>query len=597
MKKIYSLVALLYVVGFFCIAHAAYYHMGEADAPKFQKAYPDLVESKLDSCTLCHKGGQYIDDVGNTRTLGTCQWCHYKYGYDGSGDIKQTINPYGNDYANAGRSAGAFTAIENKDSDGDTYTNKQELDALTFPGDPDDNPGKIPAPRITYSLDEIKNNLPHHKQFLLMNTNRAGDWYAEYEGVPLYDLLLDAGMDEATTTGVAVFSPDGFSYVYDLNPGGESYSVKGVYPQASYYYNPEADKANGGWCNYSAPSCRGRQHGDIITVADGLQLILAYFRDGAELVPGYLDEQNRLSIDSEGPFRTVVPQMIPGPPDQLSTAANQDVFWPYDKDADHNAGFSERAVVAIRIEPLPEGMSDFNWYEGGWSYVDNKQVVVYGNLAHGTISGTVIDAATQVPIEKATVKTNRGGYSTRTDAAGTFSIPGVIVGNYTVTVSASSYQTKTQNLSVAKNETATVDFSLSTGGGATCPAESVAGGDTELLTVLRSYRDRVLTRNALGKQYIKLYYNNAAEMTSLVIFSRSIRAKMIAALKAIAPAIRKSMNSHRLTINPSQMQKAQDLVQAVKKVASPKLCTAITRLESDLNNGSLGTEFSVAVVK
>ena len=30
---------------------------------------------------------------------------------------------------------------------------------------------------------------------------------------PLYDLLLAAGMDEATTTGVAVFSPDGFSYV------------------------------------------------------------------------------------------------------------------------------------------------------------------------------------------------------------------------------------------------------------------------------------------------------------------------------------------------------------------------------------------------
>ena len=114
MKKIYSLVALLYVVGFFCIAHAAYYHMGEADAPKFQKAYPNLVESKLDSCTLCHKGGQYIDDVGNTRTLGTCQWCHYKYGYDGSGDIKQTINPYGNDYANAGRNAGAFTAMRIK---------------------------------------------------------------------------------------------------------------------------------------------------------------------------------------------------------------------------------------------------------------------------------------------------------------------------------------------------------------------------------------------------------------------------------------------------------------------------------------------------
>jgi len=213
-----------------------------------------------------------------------------------------------------------------------------------------------------------------------MNTNREGDWYAEYEGVPLYDLLLAAGMDEATTTGVAVFSPDGFSYVYDLNSGGESYPVKGVYPQSAFHYDPEADKANGGWCNYSAPSCRGRQNGDTIAVAGGLKLILAYLRDGAELVPGYLDDQNRLSTDSEGPFRTVVPQLIPGPPDQLSTAANQDVIWPYDKDADHNAGFSERAVVAIRIEPLPEGMSDFNWFEGGWNLADKARLVIYGAI-------------------------------------------------------------------------------------------------------------------------------------------------------------------------------------------------------------------------
>ena len=70
---------------------------------------------------------------------------------------------------------------------------------------------------------------------------------------------------------------------------------------------------------------------------------------------------------------------------------------------------------------------------------------------------------------------------------------------------------------------------------------------------------------------------------------------MFAALKAIAPAIRKSMNSHQLTINPFQMQKAQDLMQAVKKVASPKLSAAISRLESDLNNGSLKTFFAASV--
>jgi len=566
-------------------AYAAYFHMGEADAPKFQQAYPDLKDSKLDSCTLCHQGGSYVDTGNKTRTLGTCQWCHYTYGYDASGDITETINPYGKDYLNAGRSVSAFASIESKDSDGDTYTNKQEIAALTFPGDPEDNPGKVPAPRITYILDEIKNNLTSHRQFLLMNTNRSGDWYAEYEGVPLYDLLVDAGMDEATTTGVAVFSPDGFSYVYDLKPGGASYYVKGAYPQASFYYDVEADKANGGWCNYAAPSCKGRQQGDRITVDGGLQLILAYLRDGADLVPGYLDEENKLGLDSEGPFRTVAPQMIPGAPDQLSTAATQDVVWPYDPDADHNAGFSERTVVAIRVEPLPDGTADFNWYEGGWGYVDDKQVIIYGNLANGTISGTVKDAGTGSPVEKATAVTDKGGYSARTDAAGTFTIPGVAVGSYSLTVSAGGYRATTRTITVAKDETEAIDFSLTAGSGTTCPAEAVAGADKRLLTLLRSYRDRVLSRNSLGKQYTTLYYIHAAEMTSLAVFNGAVREKMAAALYAVAPSIRASLQGGGLTVNAAQRQKIVDCIQAVKKAASPKLKAALALLEKNMGDG------------
>ena len=594
MKKKLVVLSMFFLVICGNGAYAAYFHMGEADAPKFQQAYPDLKDSKLDDCTLCHQGGSYVDTGNKTRTLGTCQWCHYTYGYDASGDITKTINPYGKDYVNAGRSVSAFASIESKDSDGDTYTNKQEIAALAFPGDPEDNPGKVPAPRITYSLDEIKNNLPRHKQFLLMNTNRAGDWYAEYEGVPLYDLLIDAGMDEATTTGVAVFSPDGFSYVYDLKPGGESYYVKGTYPPASFYYDVEADKANGGWCNYAAPSCRGRQQGDKITVDGELQLILAYLRDGADLVPGYLDEENKLGLDSEGPFRTVVPQIIPGPPDQLSTAATQDVVWPYDKNADHNAGFSERAVVAIRVEPLPEGTADFNWYEGGWGYVDDKQVIIYGNLAHGTISGTVKDAATGIPVEKATAITDKGGYSVRTDTAGTFTIPGVAVGSYSLTVSASGYQTKTASVTVAKGETEIADFSLTAGSGTTCPAESVAGADSGMLALLRSYRDRVLLRNSLGKQYTGLYYTHAAEMTSLAVFNKAVREKMAAALYAVAPSIRASLQGGGLTVNAAQRQKIIDCIQAVKKAASPKLKAALALLEKNLGDETFAAGLGIA---
>ena len=66
------------------IVWSAYHHMGEADAPKFLSVYPNKAGTKLDQCTLCHSGGSYVSG-GKTVVMGSCQWCHYKYGYDKSG--------------------------------------------------------------------------------------------------------------------------------------------------------------------------------------------------------------------------------------------------------------------------------------------------------------------------------------------------------------------------------------------------------------------------------------------------------------------------------------------------------------------------------
>ena len=129
----------------------------------------------------------------------------------------------------------------------------------------------------------------------------------------------------------------------------------GTYPMASYYYDQVADMAKNpaGWADYSAPSCAGRSDGDIITNEKPLRMLLAYKRDGEYLTDGVLSADNKL--DGEGPFRIVPPQKKPGPPDQRSTAPNQNVPWPYDVNADHNSGFSTRSATIIKVEPLPAG--------------------------------------------------------------------------------------------------------------------------------------------------------------------------------------------------------------------------------------------------
>lgn len=374
-------------------ALAAYHHQGERDADKFLNAYPAKTGTKLDNCNLCHSGGSYVNSKGKTVELGSCQWCHQTYGYDGAGNIADTINTYGAAFKNGGRNAQAVVQIVGLDSDGDGYSNADEIAVNTFPGDAEDHPGMTPAPYRVYTRAQLE-ALGAHTQFLQMNTSRSGDFYAEYTGVPMKDLLDDAGM-LSSATGVWVYAPDGWgqSHPLEYNADLDMYHVYGnapgqtyQYPPATYYYDPVADvnrNPDYGWCDYAAPSCSGRSHGDPIAVAGGLKAILAYKREGAYLDTGILNAENKL--DGEGPFRVVVPQKYVGPPDQSSTSDSQNVIWPYDYDLDHNAGSCSRSATIIKIEPLPAGTTDIDILEAGWNYVDQEKIIIYGAI-NGTDS-------------------------------------------------------------------------------------------------------------------------------------------------------------------------------------------------------------------
>jgi hypothetical protein len=381
-------ISFLLLLSWCTIGFSAYHHEGEKDAEKFLTAYPGKAGSKLDNCALCHIGGEYTNSKSKTVELGSCQWCHRTYGYDGAGNIQDTMNEYGKAYKSAGRNADAVTAIDTQDTDEDGSDNTTEINAGTYPGDATDNPGLTAAPYRVYTKDQLE-ALASHTQFMLMNTSRSGDFYAEYTGVPIKDLLDDAGI-LPTATGIKVYAPDGWGQNHPLeyeesldmyhvygNADGQSYQ----YPPATYYYDSDADvnkNPDYGWCDYSAPSCTGRNHGDTIYVENGLKAILAYKREGAALEPGVLNNENKL--DGEGPFRVVVPQKFIGEPDQSSKSDTQDVTWPYVETLDHSAGSCSRSATIIKVEPLPEGSTDINILEAGWNYVNQEKIIVYGAI-------------------------------------------------------------------------------------------------------------------------------------------------------------------------------------------------------------------------
>jgi hypothetical protein len=90
--------------------------------------------------------GKYPTISGSA--IGSCSLCH-------TGSVP-ALNPYGAAYKTAGRNVAAFAVIENLDSDGDGFTNIVEINAHTFPGDPNSHPAvattvptnTVPAPIV-----------------------------------------------------------------------------------------------------------------------------------------------------------------------------------------------------------------------------------------------------------------------------------------------------------------------------------------------------------------------------------------------------------------------------------------------------------------
>jgi hypothetical protein len=576
-------------------AFGAYHHMGEMDSPVFQEAYPDKIGTRLDDCALCHTGGE-VETRRGPSPVGNCQWCHHvtDYGRDNT-NISDTLNPYGWDYKNAGRfRVDSFAKIENIDSDDDGYTNKEEIQALTFPGDPNDNPSLIPAPYFIYSLEDIE-ALPAHSQFMLMNTSRGGtdgnDFYTQYTGVIVKDLLEHTGIRDDSTTA-AVYSPDGWTQYFDFEQGGSNYYINDTYPQASFWYDTVADAANGGWVDYSSPHCTGRNHGDPIVIEGGLWLLLAYKKDGSYLDPGFLNEENKL--DGDGPYRVVPPQKNPGYPDRQATAADKDLEpWPYDEEelyTDHNAGYSPRSSVAFKVGPLPDGTTDFNWQENGWRYVDNNEILVYGNLRNGSISGIISDAVTGEPVPGATVRTDKGGYIAYTDDLGAFLLQGVVCGpdtmTYTVSASKTGYAAGGAAVTVSDGQTEEITLALlerSTDNGV-CPVATVAGDNADLLTLVRSYRDNVLFQSSDGRRYIRLFYTHAPEVTLLLSRSAHLREKFSTTLQAAVPCLAAGLAGEPAETCLASLPEVHDLIAALKALGGQRLRADLIAFEKELTN-------------
>jgi hypothetical protein len=345
-------------------------HENDTDADNLVGVYSSLVGTRLDDCQTCHQGK--LEDgklVGSS-----CDNCHEILLQRIGSDAAETLNGFGEDYLEAGRSMGALRSIGPRDSDGDGFSNDEELATGRYPGSKLSMPGQTEATLLTVTMEELR-ALPAHTQFMLVNnTQQQFDDYVTYTGVKIEDLLRARNIDLAGATGITVIAPDGYMKSLPIDHVGR------VFPPPVFYsgLDPETLGDRCGFVHY--PDDLPESVSDGNPLPGELRLLVAYERGGVPLDTSYLDATDG-RIGGEGPLRIVVPQEDPGTPDRGSRFSPSGCGDGHDfrADADHNAGSMVRGVIAIRIDPMPAGVEEFDFMNGGWAYIDAGQLIIYGH--------------------------------------------------------------------------------------------------------------------------------------------------------------------------------------------------------------------------
>jgi hypothetical protein len=357
-------------------AAAAYKTHKESDSELFFKTYPQVVGTRLDGCEVCHirsiafPPGQ---ESGNTVPVSVCDTCHTLTDYGNKPG--NTVTAYGWDYLKNGRNAAALAAIEKLDSDGDGAPNGAELAALTNPGDGQSLPGKKPSAYAVLSYDElIKKGVKVVEQTIFVNAakSRDDDNYSDIRGFPLIDVLQAAGLSKEAAS-VDVISVDGYVKTFSID------QLRRTYPQTAPVFGLGKETLGEcGWVRYEAKNLK-----EGLPLPDA-QILLAFEENGKRYAPASIDGSGR--VDGTGPFRVTAPQMKnPGVPDISSRETEECVQkipekYRYHRDYEKNADYCVKAVVAIRVNPLPPGEIETDWPQYAKKAIEEKSLVIFGAL-------------------------------------------------------------------------------------------------------------------------------------------------------------------------------------------------------------------------
>lgn len=156
-----------------------------------------MISSSASGTTILGDVFQAYYPTSNSWSNFQCVICH------SVGDLR---NPYGQAFENNGANNGALNAIRAMDSDGDGYTNEDEILAGSNPGDPNSDVTNVPAPNTgggnngSFGQDSTSFETDSENANMLGNTSCSADMQrnsiptTEIPSILFFILILSAPM-------------------------------------------------------------------------------------------------------------------------------------------------------------------------------------------------------------------------------------------------------------------------------------------------------------------------------------------------------------------------------------------------------------------
>jgi hypothetical protein len=117
----------------------------------------------------------------------------------------------------------------------------------------------------------------------------------------------------------------------------------------------------------------------------------------------------------------------------------------------------------------------------------------------------------------------------------------------------------------------------------------------ENLTVLRSFRDEVLSKSELGQAYVSLLYNNSIEIAFLLLRRPALRVQTREVLNAVTIELNEQSGNNEICISQSTIDDFESLLNSFESSASPRLKAAIEIVKEDIANGVINGQLGFTI--